>query len=156
MIEEQFRVISAVCKKLNADVEALETQINENGHLVSRVEHNLNEVQNANAHANKDLSFKFSRHDQVLGKIESDQLNMMSMMKDLQGQFLETQRALQIRLSDVEMRVSELNGRLDSILGEQNSVIKSVEGDTVKQLQLLDTKTRSVKLNTQRCAIQIF
>ena len=90
------------------------------------------------------MAYKLSRHDQALTKIESEHMNMMSMMKDLQAQFLDTQRALQMRISDLEIRVGELGTKCDSILSEQNLIIKNVEGDTVKQLQLLDTKTRSV------------
>jgi hypothetical protein len=108
------------------------------------MDHNLGEVQNNAMLANKDLAYKISRHDGQLGKIESDQMNMMSVMKDMQGQFIETQRATQSRMSDIEARLVDLNGKCDAILSEQNMVIKGVEGDTMKQLSLLDSKTRSV------------
>jgi hypothetical protein len=39
----------------------------------------------------------------------------------------------------------DLNSKFDSVLTEQTMVLKNVEGDTVKQLQLLDGKTRTVK-----------
>jgi hypothetical protein len=38
----------------------------------------------------------------------------------------------------------DLNSKFDSVLTEQTMVLKNVEGDTVKQLQLLDGKTRTV------------
>lgn len=38
----------------------------------------------------------------------------------------------------------ELNMKFDSILTEQTMVLKNVEGDTVKQLQLIDGKTRTM------------
>ncbi len=108
----------------------------------------MGEVQTNMMMANKDLQYKLSRHDTLLTKMESEHISMMSVMKDLQTQFLDTQRALQMRMSDIEMRTGELNGRCDSIMSEQNLVIKNVEGDTVKQLQLLDSKTRSVSVHS--------
>jgi hypothetical protein len=132
---------------LNLNKQALEAQLNEKTFLMNKMDHNLGEVQNNMMLANKDLQYKLSRHDTLLTKIESDHMNMMSVMKDLQAQFLETQRALQMRMSDIEMRTGELNGKCDMIISEQNLVIKNVEGDTVKQLQLLDSKTRSVGIS---------
>ena len=38
----------------------------------------------------------------------------------------------------------DLNSKFDSVLTEQTMVLKNVEGDTIKQLQLLDGKTRTV------------
>lgn len=92
----------------------------------------------------KDAQFRFTRHESALGKLEGDNMNMMSMMKDLQSQLMETQRVMQARMSDIDMKLNDLSSKVDSILSEQNLIIRNVEGDTVKQLQLLDTKTRSV------------
>ena len=41
----------------------------------------------------------------------------------------------------------DLNSKFDSVLTEQTMVLKNVEGDTVKQLQLLDGKTRTVSFS---------
>jgi hypothetical protein len=112
---------------------------------LNRLENNISDVQNNNILLNKDLQFKLSRHDNILSKIESDHSSMMTLMKDLQSQFIDTQRTLNMRMGDIEVKVNDLNSKLDAILNEQTLIIKNVEGDTVKQLQLLDTKTRSVK-----------
>lgn len=41
-----------------------------------------------------------------------------------------------------------MNHKFDSIMTEQNIVLKNVEGDTIKQIQMIDGKTRSVIYNT--------
>ncbi len=124
---------------------ALDRQLNEKNYQINKLEHNMGEIQNGNMLLNKELQFKLTRHDGAISKAESDNINMISMMKDLQSQLMETQRVMQMRMSDMEVRLNELGGKLDSILSEQTMVIKGVEGDTIKQLQLLDTKTRSVR-----------
>jgi hypothetical protein len=37
-----------------------------------------------------------------------------------------------------------LNSKFDSVLSEQTMVLKNVEGDTIKQVQLIDSKTRTM------------
>jgi len=49
-----------------------------------------------------------------------------------------------MRMNETDKRISELNSKFDSILTEQTMVLKNVEGDTIKQLSLIDNKTRTM------------
>ncbi len=77
-------------------------------------------------------------------KIEADQNSMMNSIKDIQSQFQDYNRSIMLRINDTDKRISELNSKFDSILMEQTMVLKNVEGDTVKQLSMIDSKTRTM------------
>lgn len=143
-LEDQIKVITAVCKKLNQDIENLDTQINERAYQINNLENKSNDLQ-ANFSAQvKDLQFKASRHETTLMKIEADQNSMMNSIKDIQSQFQDYNRSIMLRINDTDKRISELNSKFDSILMEQTMVLKNVEGDTVKQLSMIDSKTRTM------------
>ncbi|CAF1042843.1 unnamed protein product [Brachionus calyciflorus] len=144
LLEEQVRVISTVCKKLNSDIEALDAQLGERSFQMNNVEFKTTDLQANFVSINKDLQFKITRHDNQLNKIENDLMNHSNNIKELQFQYQDNNRSMQLRMNDIENRINELNKKFDSILMEQTMVLKNVEGDTVKQLQLIDGRTRTM------------
>ena len=146
VLEEQIRVISSVCKKLNSDIEALDGQLGEKSFQMNNVEFKSNDLQANFVAINKDLQFKITRHDNQLNKIENDMMGHSNSIKELQFQYQDNNRSMQMRMNDIENRINELNNKFDSIMTEQTMVLKNVEGDTIKQLQLIDGKTRTVSV----------
>jgi len=144
LLEEHIRVITAVCKKLNSDIEAIDSQLSEKNYQTTQLEYKMRDMDASNSSYNKDVQFKISRNDNTLTKLESDNINLIGTIKDLQSQFFEFNRSVMGRMHDIENRIGELNSKFDSVLSEQTMVLKNVEGDTVKQLQLLDGKTRTM------------
>lgn len=143
-LDDQMKVIASVCKKLNGDIEQLDNQLNEKTFLLNNIEFKTNDLQSSNITTNKDLQFKLARHDTLLSKLESDQLNTHGQVRDMENQLQESNRITNVRLSEIERRIQELNGKFDSVMMEQTLVLKNVEGDTIKQLQLVDGKTRTM------------
>lgn len=144
ILDEQIKVITSVCKKLNQDIEALDGQLNEKTFTLNNLEFKTNDLQDNNISVNKDLQFKLSRHDAILNKLESEHMSLFSQINDLKNQFHELNRNQTMRINDVDNRILELNNKFESIMMEQTIVLKNVEGDTVKQLQLIDGKTRTM------------
>jgi hypothetical protein len=54
---------------------------------------------------NKDVQFKFSRNDTNLNKLENEQTNIASGLKDMQNQIYDMNRNLFGRVHDIENRV---------------------------------------------------
>lgn len=104
----------------------------------------LKDMESSQISLNKDLQFKFSRNDTTINKLESENLNLLSAIKELQTQFYDFNRNVISRMHEIENRINEVNTKFDSVLTEQTMVLKNVEGDTVKQLQLLDGRTRTM------------
>ncbi|RNA02624.1 FAM81A-like isoform X1 [Brachionus plicatilis] len=144
VLDEQIRVISSVCKKLNSDIEALDGQLAERAFQMNNVEFKTNDFQANFLAINKDLQFKITRHDNQLNRIENDMMVHSNSLKELQFQYQDNNRSAQLRMNDIESRINELNKKFDSVMMEQTMVLKNVEGDTVKQLQLIDGKTRTM------------
>lgn len=144
MLDDQIKVITQVCKKLNHDIESLESQMNEKNFAITNLEFKYNDLQANNSSLVKDLQFKYGRHETSLSKIEGEHLSVMNSLKDIQQQFQDYNRSSMLRINDLDSRISELSNKFESVLMEQTIVMKNVEGDTVKQLQLLDSKTRTM------------
>jgi len=144
IIEDQVKVITAVCKKLNQDIEVLDSQLNEKGYQINNLENKSNDIQANSFSQVKDIQFKVSRHESSLMKIENDHHSLSNAIKDIQSQVQDNNRSTLQRINDTDKRISELNNKFDSILTEQTMVLKNVEGDTVKQLSLIDSKTRTM------------
>jgi hypothetical protein len=85
----------------------------------------------------------------------------LSAIKELQTQFYDFNQNVISRMHEVEYRINEVNTKFDSALTEQTMVLKNVEGDTIKQLQLLDGRTRTMledlrsQINMTRAIIMI-
>jgi hypothetical protein len=129
---------------LNQDIESLESQMNEKNFAISNLEFKYNDLQANNSSLVKDLQFKYGRHETTLSKIDGEHLSVVNSLKDIQQQFQDYNRSSMLRINDLDARISDLSTKFESVLMEQTIVMKNVEGDTVKQLQLLDNKTRTM------------
>lgn len=118
--------------------------MNEKNYSINNLELKYNDLQANNSSNSKDLQFKYGRHETTLSKIEGEHLSVLNSLKDIQQQFQDYNRSSMLRINDIDSRISELSSKFESVLMEQTIVMKNVEGDTVKQLQLLDGKTRTV------------
>ena len=143
-LDEQMKVITAVIKKLNQDIESLDTQISDKTYQINSLESRSHDLQAQFLGQLKEVQFKVTRHETSLMKTEADQHGMSNALKDLQAQLQDAHRATQMRMNETDKRISELNSKFDSILTEQTMVLKNVEGDTIKQLSLIDNKTRTM------------
>lgn len=106
LLDEQIRVISSVCKKLNSDIEALDAQLAERAFQMNNVEFKTNDLQANFMAINKDLQFKLTRHDNQLNKIENEMMTHSNSLKELQFQYQDNNRSAQLRMNDIESRVS--------------------------------------------------
>ncbi len=122
----------------------MDTQISDKNYQINSLEARLQDLQANFLGQLKEVQFKVTRHETSLVKIEADHYGMSNAIKDLQAQLSDANRAAQFRMNETDKRISELNSKFDSILTEQTMVLKNVEGDTIKQLSLIDNKTRTM------------
>jgi hypothetical protein len=89
---------------------------------------------------------KISRNNSHIMKVEAEQNSIQSSLRDLQIQFQDYNRNMMNRMGDIDARMSELNSKFDSALNQQSNLLKNIEGDNIKNNQLLEGKTRSVSV----------
>lgn len=123
----------------------MDSQINDKSYQLSSLENKSNDLQANTLSQMKDIQYRVSRHESSIMKNDGDLHGLQNAIKDLQMQFQDSHRNTMMRLNDTDKRISELNTKFDSILTEQTMVLKNVEGDTIKQLSLIDSKTRTVE-----------
>lgn len=140
--------------------------MNEKSFSLNNLEYKYNELQANNSSMMKDLQFKSGRHETTLSKIEGEHMSVLNSLKDIQQQFQDYNRSSMLRINDLDSRVnskimkkigpfknfcsfkiSDLSAKFENLLTEQTIVMKNVEGDTVKQMQLLDSKTKTVNFS---------
>lgn len=106
LLDEQIRVISSVCKKLNSDIEALDAQLAERAFQMNNIEFKTNDLQANFMSINKDFQFKLTRHDNQLNKLENEIMSHSNSLKELQIQYQDNNRSAQLRMNDIESRVN--------------------------------------------------
>ena len=65
----------------------------------------MKDLETSTISLNKDVQFKFTRTDTALNKLDNDQTNINSSMKDMQNQIYDLNRNFFSRIHDVENRV---------------------------------------------------
>ncbi len=85
--------------------QALDGQLNEKTFLTTTLDYRLKDVETSSISLNKDVQFKFSRNDTNLNKLENEQTNIASGLKDMQNQIYDMNRNLFGRVHDIENRV---------------------------------------------------
>jgi hypothetical protein len=89
-------------------IQALDGQLNEKTFLTSTLDYRVKDLETSSISLNKDVQFKFARNDTALNKVENDQTNHNSSLKDIQNQIYDMSRNFFSRIHDVENRVSFL------------------------------------------------
>jgi hypothetical protein len=69
---EQVQVLSAVCKKLNNDIELLANQIAQRESVLIQLDANQHNQEEQVRHLNMDVQVKLSKTDAVMQKLQSD------------------------------------------------------------------------------------
>ncbi len=128
------------------EFQALDSQLSDKSNQINNLEYKASDIQSSMFNQLKDVQFKQNRYENNFSKMENEQLNMQANLKDIQFQLQDYNRSSMMRFNEIDKKINDLSSKVDSILMEQTIVLKNVEGDTVKQLQLIDSKTRTVNL----------
>lgn len=105
---EQVQVLSAVCKKLNGDIEALGAQTAMRESAVAKLSSNQQAFDDQLRQLNMDLQIKLSRTDAIVQKLQSDVEQMSHSVREVLNGQQEANRTNLQRYQEVKVEVIDL------------------------------------------------
>lgn len=140
---EQVQILSAVCKKLNNDIEALANQTSMRESVLAKIDSNQQAYDEQLRQLNMDLQIKLSKTDTIVQKLQSDVEQMSHGVRDVLNSQQDANRINVQRYQEIKLEVSTLSQRVDRIFSEQQNVLRTFETDTARALSTADSRSRA-------------
>lgn len=105
---DQVQVLSAVCKKLNNDIELLANQIAMRETAIAHLSANQQNRDEQLRQFNSDLQSKFSRTDGVVQKLQNDMEQLSHALRDAMNGHQELNRANAQRHQELKLEVQKI------------------------------------------------
>lgn len=140
---EQIQVLSAVCKKLNHDIEVLANQIAVRETAIAQIDATQRSQDDQLRQFNVDLQMKLSRMDQTVQRLQSDIEQLSHGLRDAINGQQELNRTNAQRHQELKLEISGLAQRIDRIFNEQQVVLRTFESDTARALSTADSRSRA-------------
>ena len=102
---DQVQVLSAVCKKLNNDIEALANQTSMRESVLAKLDANQQNHDEQLRQLNMDLQIKLSKTDAVIQKLQSDVEQMSHGVREVMNSQQESNRSNIQRYQDLKLEV---------------------------------------------------
>lgn len=102
---DQVQVLSAVCKKLNNDIEALASQTSMRESVLAKLDSNQQAYDEQLRQLNMDLQIKLSKTDAIVQKLQSEVEQMSHGVRDVLNSQQESNRSNIQRYQDLKLEV---------------------------------------------------
>ncbi|CAF0744481.1 unnamed protein product [Didymodactylos carnosus] len=142
-MEQQIQVLTAVCKKLNNDIETLGAQTAQRGSTFAQLDANQQTHNEQLRVLNTDLQFKLAKVGGIIQKLLADVENITHGLRDTQHTQQEFNRANVQRYQELKNELTALSQRLDRMFNEQQVLLHSFETDTAQALSTADSRSRT-------------
>ncbi|XP_072462205.1 protein FAM81B isoform X2 [Notamacropus eugenii] len=145
LLENHIQTITSIVKKLNQNIQILEEQIRARDNAAMENNFASQSFNQNQLHGMGDLRGRVARCDASLAKL-SGEINVIrheyqKVDKDIQG----LKSILAAFSKTVDLRVTQLLGRIDTYGVEQTSNLKAVQGDNNHELSLLNFKLNALQ-----------
>ncbi|CAF1137877.1 unnamed protein product [Rotaria sordida] len=140
---DQVQVLSAVCKKLNNDIESLANQTSIRESAIAKLDANQQTYDEQLRQLNIDIQLKLSKTDTIIQKLQSDVEQISHGLRDIIQTQQDTNRSNVQRYQELKVEITTLSQRLDRIYSEQQVVLRTFETDTARALSTADSRSRA-------------
>jgi len=104
---DQVQVLSAVCKKLNNDIEVLANQTSMRESVLAKLDANQQAYDEQFRQLNMDLQIKLSKTDTVVQKLQTDVEQMSHGVRDVMNSQQDTNRSNIQRYQELKLEVKK-------------------------------------------------
>jgi len=122
---DQVQILSAVCKKLNNDIEALANQTSIRESTLAKLDANQQAYDEQLRQLNMDIQIKLSKTDTIVQKLQSDVEQMSHGVRDVLNSQQDTNRLNVQRYQELKLEVKKQNKRKEFKLFYLDFNIKS-------------------------------
>ncbi|XP_073696099.1 protein FAM81B [Garra rufa] len=140
LLENHIQIITHIVKQLSKDIQVLEAQIIERDNLAAGTSFAVKNLDHKNVTGIGDLRGRVARCDASIAKLSSDiSVGRRDILK-LQQEVSQLHSGLELKLKDMELRLSQDVGKLEVSLSEKFISQRNATGDLQKEIQRLDLK----------------
>ncbi|XP_054842842.1 protein FAM81B [Eublepharis macularius] len=140
LLENHIQIITSIVKKMSHDIEMLERQIKTRDDVTSGTNFAVQSLDHKHLQGVGDLRGRVARCDASIAKLSGDTNSIRHKIQELDREIHAIQSTLENYINNIEMKVMQLLGKIETSNSEQNSNLKTVQGDYHHELQLLDLK----------------
>ncbi|KAJ7335766.1 hypothetical protein JRQ81_013707 [Phrynocephalus forsythii] len=144
LLENHIQIITSIVKKLSHDIEMLERQIKTRDDVTSGTNFAMQSLDHKHMQGVGDLRGRVARCDASISKLSGDINIIRHEISKLEREIHTIQSSLENYVNNVETKVIQLLGKIETSNTEQNSNLKAIEGNQHHELQLLDLKTTGI------------
>ncbi|XP_016383336.1 protein FAM81B [Sinocyclocheilus rhinocerous] len=143
LLENHIQIITHIVKQLSKDIQVLEAQIIERDNLAAGTTFAVKSLDHKNMTGIGDLRGRVARCDASIAKLSSDisAAGWQDILK-LQQEVSNLHSGLELKLKDMELKLSQDIGKLEVSLSEKFISQRNATGDLQKEIQRLDLNTK--------------
>ncbi|KAL7836729.1 hypothetical protein AOLI_G00280130 [Acnodon oligacanthus] len=141
LLENHVQTITHIVKQLSKDIQVLESQIVQRDNVASGTRFAVQMLDHKNLTGIGDLRGRVARCDasiaQLSGNVKARELEIMKLQREVG----EMRSGIDLRLRDMELKISQSLGRLEASHSEQTASQKNTTANLQRDIQQLETKT---------------
>ncbi|XP_069043634.1 protein FAM81B [Lepisosteus oculatus] len=141
LLESHIHTITHIVKQLSKDIEVLEGQILQRDSVSSGTSFAVQSLDHKNLAGIGDLRGRVARCDASIAKLSGDVTAAGQEVHRLHKEILDVRAALDLRLKEMELKVTQVLEKVENSLAEQSSRMTATRGDQHHEIQLLELKT---------------
>ncbi|XP_053509980.1 protein FAM81B [Ictalurus furcatus] len=141
LLENHIHIITNIVKHLSKDIQVLEAQIVQRDSIASGTTFAVQSLDHKNLAVVGDLRGRVARCDATIAKLSADVAARGQEILTLQQEVTEMHSVIELRLRDLELKISESLGRLETSQSEQIVSQKNTTRDIQRDIQQLEIRT---------------
>ncbi|XP_016071622.1 PREDICTED: protein FAM81B [Miniopterus natalensis] len=147
LLENHIQTITSIVKKLSQNIEILEDQIRVRDQAVTGTNFAVQELNNRHLQGIGDLRGRVARCDASIVSLSGDIHFIRQEHRQIEKTVQELMSSLESIYKDLDMKVTQLLGKIEASSSEQTSNLKMVQGDYRLEMNLLEFKFNSLANN---------
>uniref|UniRef100_H2PG39 Family with sequence similarity 81 member B n=1 Tax=Pongo abelii TaxID=9601 RepID=H2PG39_PONAB len=147
LLESHIQTITSIVKKLSQNIEILEDQIRARDQAATGTNFAVHEINIKHLQGVGDLRGRVARCDSSIVKLSGDIHLFRQEYRQIEKAIQEFVPALETLSKNLDMKVMQLLGKIETASSEQTSNLKMVQGDYRREMNLLEFKFHSLSSN---------
>ncbi|TSM86012.1 Protein FAM81B [Bagarius yarrelli] len=155
LLESHIQIITHIVKQLSKDIQVLEAQIVQRDSITAGTTFAVQSLDHKNLTVIGDLRGRVARCDATIATLSGDVRVGEQKILRLQQEVTEMRSEIELRVRDLELKISESMERLETLQTQQIGSYKNVAGDIQKNIQQLEIRTSNGLKELEEEAVRI-
>ncbi|XP_055460014.1 protein FAM81B [Psammomys obesus] len=147
LLESHIQTITSIVKKLNQNIEILEDQIRIRDQAATGTNYAVQDLNIKHLQGVGDLRGRVARCDSSIVKLSGDIQCIRQECRQVEKSVQELVSSLHTISKNLDMKVMQLLGKIESSTSEHTSNLKMVQGDYQHEMNLLEFRFNSLSTN---------